>query len=168
LILFAVALATLALPAIAHAGGIVTQDADATYFTGDVSGTGTQINDAVTATPDAGAVLLSNEGGLVSPDCIPVDANTASCDPRPQLQFAFNVGDDELTLGGAFPGVAILAEGGPGADTLRGGGAAGNSVTLRGGPDNDQLIGGPGADSFYGDDGSDTIFARDGFAEVIY
>jgi RTX calcium-binding nonapeptide repeat (4 copies) len=67
--------------------------------------------------------------------------------------FLGDEGDD--TLAGQ-EGPSSVVEGGPGQDTLTGGGAL-SGETLRGGPGNDNINGLGGNDSIFGDEGDDTL-----------
>jgi Ca2+-binding RTX toxin-like protein len=71
-------------------------------------------------------------------------------------------GDDAITVGevGSF---AVTASGGPGNDSLTGGGA---SDTFRGGSGNDTITPGGGLDVVSGDEGDDRVDIRDNTADV--
>ncbi len=71
-------------------------------------------------------------------------------------------GDDSITVGevGAY---AVTASGGPGNDTLTGGGSAG---TFLGGSGNDTIVPGGGLDVVSGDEGDDQVNIRDKTADV--
>lgn len=62
-------------------------------------------------------------------------------------------GDDRLS---GQDGPTSVVDGGPGADTLIGGGAM-SGETLRGGPGNDNINGLAGNDAIFGDDGNDAL-----------
>ena len=71
-------------------------------------------------------------------------------------------GDDSITVGevGAY---AVTASGGPGNDTLTGGGS---SETFLGGSGNDTITPGGGLDVVSGDEGDDQVNVRDSTADV--
>ena len=73
-------------------------------------------------------------------------------------------GDDTITVGevGSY---SVTASGGPGNDTLTGGGS---SETFLGGSGNDTINPGGGIDVVFGDEGDDTVNIRDNTADVAF
>ncbi len=75
-----------------------------------------------------------------------------------------------LSLGGLKPGQTVFeAHGGPGDDTMVGGGSStdllfggGDNDSLNGGGGSDALFGGPGVDSLVGSAGGDRVYAQPG------
>jgi Ca2+-binding RTX toxin-like protein len=71
-------------------------------------------------------------------------------------------GDDSITVG-AVGSFSVTASGGPGNDTLTGGGS---SETFLGGSGNDTINPGGGIDVVFGDDGNDHVVVRDHTADL--
>jgi Ca2+-binding RTX toxin-like protein len=110
------------------------------------------------------AMTLKPVGGIVRFDrtnLVPFGLNIASSEV-----FELNGlgGDDTLTTEPGLLGlISVVADGGPGNDTLTGGGEA---DTFFGGLGNDTLDPGAGSDAVDGQDGDDTLRVRDQAADL--
>jgi Ca2+-binding RTX toxin-like protein len=137
-------LATLALPAAAHADATVavTGTAPAKVLTFTVADGLDPTTDV--ATDDSGHLIVSDDGIAGATGCTSISALSVDCGPAAdyqRLDLAFGAGDDGLTVDGVTTPMDI--DGGPGNDDLEGG--SGDDV-LAGGTGADTIDGGPGED----------------------
>jgi Ca2+-binding RTX toxin-like protein len=125
---------------------------------------------------DAGRDDVEVNGAPAAGDIFTVQPNGARIRfHRPNLvPFALDIGtseslhanglggDDTITVGnvGSF---SVTASGGPGNDTLSGGGS---SETFLGGSGNDKITPGGGIDVVFGDEGDDSVNVRDHTADI--
>jgi Ca2+-binding RTX toxin-like protein len=138
---------------VAHAGTLTTSGSRVTYKA--ASG---EIN-RVTVTASGGSVTVRDAGAPVT-GCTAVDANEARCDGSfTRVSLTLGDGADRAKVSG----VAAIANGGPGADSLTGGA---QDDTLSGSSGNDVLSGGAGDDLLLGDAGNDTLKGGKGRDEL--
>lgn len=146
-LVIALAIAWAALPGIASAG-TVTIDGSTVVFT-DPAGADNRVDveaGRTTDCPDAAAWCVEIEDDVGPP---------TSSDPRCVSDGLFTT-----TCALAAPG-AIVIDLGAGADLLASNVGAGETLTARGGPGNDELFGWTGTESFDGGDGDDKLYPDD-------
>jgi Ca2+-binding RTX toxin-like protein len=80
-----------------------------------------------------------------------------------ETMHANGLGGDDAIAVGEVGSYSVTASGGPGSDTLTGGGS---SETLLGGSGNDTITAGGGLDVVFGDEGDDQVNVRDNTADV--
>jgi Ca2+-binding RTX toxin-like protein len=143
-----------------------------------LSVTGDNLDNSITAGPDAAGNILINGGA------VPIDGGTSTIAGTSTIEIFGKGGNDTITLdetNGALPGAQLF--GGAGKDTITGGsgadqifGGSGDDVlngkggddSLFGGSGNDVLTGGAGTDQFFGQAGNDTMIWNPGDGSDVF
>jgi Ca2+-binding RTX toxin-like protein len=119
----------------------------------------------VNGAPTAGDVLtIQSNGARIKFDrtnLVPFSLDIGSS----ETLHANGLGGDDTINVGEVGGFAVTASGGPGDDTLIGGGS---SETFLGGSGNDTINPGGGHDVVFGDDGDDTVNVRDHTGDLAF
>ena len=136
----------------------------------------------VTLALEPGSLFVSSVRGAATTDCTQTDPTRADCAPAPTAVVNLLDTADVVRAATLPAGIAVIAHGGGGYDTIGGapgadrlfgddgndkldGGAGGD--LLDGGTGEDTITGGPGQDQIVGGIGDDVIDSRDGEVDVV-
>ena len=148
----------LAVPSVAHAGGLTRTGTTITF-------TGAAMAESVTFSTEAGNTVVRTMADM-SPinGCAITTPQDVTCLPTPSLVATTLGGNDSIDAGNIIDGSTLTAAAGAGADEVSG---TANADALSGEGDDDRLVGGDGNDTLDGGAGGDGLEDEAGNDTVI-